>query len=72
MQVNIQIEGLSEVRAMLGNAAKQANFAASRALNTSAYAINDRLKKDMAATSRAAPPPTPCAPSASNAPTAPP
>lgn len=50
MQVNIQIEGLNEVRAMLGNAAKQANYAASRALNTSAYAINDRLKKDMAAT----------------------
>jgi hypothetical protein len=50
MQVNIQVEGLSEVRAMLGNAAKQANFAASRALNSSAYAINDRLKKDMAAT----------------------
>jgi hypothetical protein len=50
MQVNIQVEGLSEVRAMLGNAAKQANFAASRALNSSAYAINARLKKDMAPT----------------------
>lgn len=50
MQVSIQITGLNEVKAALGNAAKQANFAASRALNTTAFAINDRLKKDMAAT----------------------
>jgi len=50
MQINIKIEGLTEVRAMLGNAAKQANYAASRALNTTAYAVNAQLKKDMAAT----------------------
>lgn len=50
MQVNIKIEGLDKVRAQLGSMAKQANFAASRALNTTAYAINDRLKKDMAGT----------------------
>lgn len=50
MQVNIKIDGLSDVRAMLGNAARQANFAASRALNTTAYAINGQLKKDMAST----------------------
>ena len=50
MQVSIQITGLKEVQAQLGAQAKQATFAASRALNTTAYAINDRLKKDMAST----------------------
>ena len=50
MQVSIQITGLKEVQAQLGAQAKQAAFAASRALNTTAYAINDRLKKDMAST----------------------
>jgi hypothetical protein len=50
MQVNIQIEGLAEVRAMLGNAAKQANFAAMQALNTTAFAINKKLKTEMKAT----------------------
>lgn len=52
MKFDIQITGINEVRAKLGNAAKQANFAASRALNTTAFAINDRLKKDMASTFR--------------------
>ena len=50
MRVSIQITGLKEVQAQLGAQAKQAAFAASRALNTTAFAINDRLKKDMAAT----------------------
>jgi len=50
MQVSIQITGLKEAQAQLGTQAKQATFAASRALNTTAYAINDRLKKDMAST----------------------
>lgn len=50
MQINIQITGLKEVQAQLGAQAKQAAYAASRALNTSAYAINDRLKTDMAST----------------------
>ena len=50
MQVSIQITGLDAVRSQLGNAAKQANFAASRALNTTAFAINDQLKKNMAST----------------------
>ena len=50
MQVTIQITGLKEVQAQLGTQAKQAAFAASRALNTTAFAINDRLKKDMAST----------------------
>ena len=49
MQVSIQITGLKEVQAQLGAQAKQATFAASRALNTTAYAINDRLKKEMPA-----------------------
>ncbi len=50
MQINLQITGLDAARARLGAAAKQANYAASRALNTTAYAISDRLKKDMAST----------------------
>lgn len=50
MQVNIQITGLDAVRQQLGNQAKQASYAASRALNTTAYAINTRLKADMSST----------------------
>lgn len=50
MQVNIKIDGLDRVKAMLGNAGKQASFAASRALNTTAFAINAELKKEMAST----------------------
>lgn len=50
MQVTINVTGLKEVQTQLGNQAKQAAYAASRALNTTAFAINDRLKKDMAAT----------------------
>ena len=48
--IAIHIDGLDAVRAQLGNAAKQANFAASRALNTTVYAINAQLKQDMAST----------------------
>jgi hypothetical protein len=50
MKINIQITGLKEIQTQLGAQAKQANYAASRALNTTAYAINTRLKKDMAST----------------------
>lgn len=50
MQVNIQITGLKEAQSMLGAQAKQATYAASRALTSTAYAINERLRKDMAST----------------------
>jgi hypothetical protein len=50
MKISIKLEGLDKVRQQLGNAGKQANFAASRAINTTAFSVNDRLKKDMAAT----------------------
>lgn len=50
MQVSIQITGLKEVQAQLGAQAKQATYAASRALTSTAYAINERLRKDMAST----------------------
>lgn len=50
MQTTIQITGLKEAQAMLGAQAKQAAYAASRAINTTAYAINERLKKDMSST----------------------
>lgn len=50
MKVNIQITGLKEVQAQLGAQARQAAYAASRAINTTAYAINERLRKDMSST----------------------
>ena len=50
MQVNIKIEGLDQVRAQLGSMAKQANFAAMQAINTTAFGINNQLKKEMAST----------------------
>ena len=50
MQISIQVTGLKEVQAQLGAQAKQATYAASRALTSTAYAINERLRKDMAST----------------------
>lgn len=50
MKIDIQITGLKEIQAKLGAQAKQAAYAASRALNTTAFAINTRLKADMAST----------------------
>lgn len=50
MQINLKIEGLDKVRAQLGGLAKQANFAAKEALNITAFAIRDQIKKDMDAT----------------------
>lgn len=50
MQINLKIEGLDKVRAKLGSLAKQADFAASKALNTTAFAINAQLKNEMANT----------------------
>lgn len=50
MQINITITGLAEVKQQLGAMAKQADYAAARALTTTAYAINAKLKTDMAAT----------------------
>ena len=50
MQISINISGLQKLQTQLGNQAKQANYAASRALTTTAYALNTRLKTDMAST----------------------
>lgn len=50
MQLNINITGLDKVKAQLGSLGKQANFAASKALNTTAYAINAELKTQMQST----------------------
>lgn len=50
MKIDIQITGLQEVRAQLGAQAKQATYAASRALTTTAFAVNGRLKKEMSST----------------------
>lgn len=50
MHIKVKLEGFDKVLAQLNGAAKQVNFAASRALNTTAFAINNRLKKEMAST----------------------
>lgn len=50
MQISINISGLSDVKAALGVAGRQVNYAASRALNTTAYAINSKLKDEMSST----------------------
>ena len=50
MKLDIQVTGLDEVRKQLGTQARQVDYAAARALTTTAYAANDRLKKDMAGT----------------------
>ena len=50
MQISIQVTGLKEAQAQLGAQARQATYAASRALTSTAYAINERLRKDMAST----------------------
>jgi hypothetical protein len=50
MKIDIQITGLKEIQAKLGAQGKQAAYAASRALNTTAFAINTQLKTDMART----------------------
>ena len=47
MQININITGLDAVKRQLGSMAKQATFAASKALNTTAFAINAELKQEM-------------------------
>jgi hypothetical protein len=47
MQIGLNITGLDAVKAQLGSMAKQANFAASRALNTTAFAVNASIKREM-------------------------
>jgi len=47
MQINIKIEGLDAVRKQLANLSKQVDYAASRALNTTAFAVNTEIKKEM-------------------------
>jgi hypothetical protein len=45
--LTIQINGIDQVRAQLGTAGRQAAFAASKALNNAAFAINKQIKADM-------------------------
>ena len=47
MRIDIKIDGLDQVKRQLGSLARQADFAASKALNTTAFAINTRIKDDM-------------------------
>lgn len=48
--IKIEITGLDQVKRQLGGLAKQANFAAAKALNTTAFAVNAEIKKSMAST----------------------
>jgi hypothetical protein len=50
LKINIQLTGLKETQARLAAQAKQVNYAASRAINTTAFGISARLKTDMAST----------------------
>ncbi len=45
--IEIGITGMDEVRRQLGALSRQADFAASQALNTTAFAVNTRIKADM-------------------------
>lgn len=48
--LSIQITGIDQVRAQLGGAAKQASFAASKALNNAAFGANKQIKDQMQGT----------------------
>lgn len=48
MQVKLQITGIEDLRNRLGSLGRQVNYAASRALNTAAFAANADIKADMA------------------------
>lgn len=50
MKINVEIKGLKAVLANLAGQQKQVAFAASKALNTTAFAINAELKREMDAT----------------------
>lgn len=45
--ISIHITGIEQVRAQLGEAAKQAAFAASKALNNAVFGINAKIKTEM-------------------------
>lgn len=47
MKIEIKIDGLDQVKRQLGSLARQADFAASKALNTTAFAVNTQIKNDM-------------------------
>jgi hypothetical protein len=48
--IEIKITGLEELRKKFDGLQKQVNFATSKALNTTAFAVNAELKKEMSAT----------------------
>lgn len=47
MRVEVKVQGLDELKRQLGRYARQADFAGSKALNTTAFAINARIKNEM-------------------------
>lgn len=55
MQINLKIEGLDKAQAQLAGLSKQVSFAASRALNTTAFAVNTAIKKEMQSTFKGGP-----------------
>lgn len=50
MKIDIKIQGLEQVKRQLGNMARQADFAASKALNTTAFATNASVNASMQST----------------------
>lgn len=47
MQISFKVTGLDEVKRQLGSLAKQVPFAASKALNNTAFAVNAGIKQEM-------------------------
>lgn len=47
MSVKVVITGLDEIKRTVGSAGKQAAFAASKALNTTAFAVNGKIKEEL-------------------------
>lgn len=57
MRVEVKVQGLDEIKRQLGRFAKQADFAGSKALNTTAFAINARIKSEMQSVFKGGPSP---------------
>lgn len=47
MQISFKVTGLDEIKRQLGSLAKQVPFAASKALNNTAFAVNAGIKREM-------------------------
>lgn len=57
MQISFKVTGLDEVKRQLGSLAKQVPFAASRALNNTAFAVKAGVKREMQSVFKGGPSP---------------